>query len=155
MNKQPRLVWFEHDNTFVSDTPMELVAVFSDEGTLENAMDRSTVHKEEDGEEFLTRTSFVHVSPSDVDRYFDLDRDDFPTILNTMDAVEASNDLHAKQQDEELRLMKENLLRTVQYHVDHCMQTSGEACTVNTRSLRKLAERAGIVFTDDERRRFF
>lgn len=47
---------------------------------------------------------------------------------------------------------KENLLREVRWHREHC---NTRDCGVSLLLLRQMAEKAGVKFTDEERQLFF
>jgi hypothetical protein len=55
-----------------------------------------------------------------------------------------------KQITEE-QFLKENLLKLVKEHKDNCHSSE---CSISLFHIRKLAEKAGITFTDDEKRSF-
>ena len=46
---------------------------------------------------------------------------------------------------------KINLINLAKHHKEHC---HGEDCNISLYLLRKVGEKAGIVFTDDEKRYF-
>lgn len=52
---------------------------------------------------------------------------------------------------EELQHLKENVIKLVKDHKDHCHDSE---CGVSLYYVRKLAEKAGVIFTDDEKRYF-
>lgn len=51
----------------------------------------------------------------------------------------------------ELLHLKENLINLVKHHKDNCHDCD---CGVSLYYARKLAEKAGVTFTDDEKRYF-
>lgn len=53
--------------------------------------------------------------------------------------------------NDELSFLKENLIKLVKNHKNTCHNTD---CGISLFYIRKLAEKAGIVFTNEEKRYF-
>ena len=56
------------------------------------------------------------------------------------------------QKISEKQALKENIIRLIKHHRKHC---EGESCNISLSQILKIAQDAGLKFTDNEKRLFY